>query len=105
MGDDVKIEVEDRPAEGRFAVFVDGVDAGGTYYRREGDRRVFHHTEVADGFEGKGVGGALISGALDATRAAGDRVVPVCSFVRSYIERHPAYQGLVDAERLAELTD
>lgn len=105
MGDDVTIEVEDRPDEGRFAVFVNGVDGGGAYYRREGDRRVFEHTEVADRFEGKGVGGALARAALDGTRAAGDRVVPVCDFIRSYIERHPDYQDSVDAERLAELTD
>lgn len=105
MGDDIAIEVEDRPQEGRFAVFVDGVDAGGAYYKREGDRRVFDHTEVSDRFEGKGVGGALLEAALDVTRAAGDQVVPVCPFVRSYIERHPDYQDLVDTDRLAELTD
>lgn len=105
MGDDVTIEVEDRPDEGRFAVFVDGVDAGGAGYKREGDRRVFDHTEVSDGFEGKGVGGALVKAALDATRAAGDQVVPVCPFISHYIERHPDYQDLVDVDRLAELTD
>lgn len=105
MADDVTIEIEDRPEEGRFAVFVDGVDAGEARYRREGDRRVFDHTEVSDRFEGEGVGGALLEGALDATRAAGDRVVPVCEFVRSYIDRHPDYKDLVDADRLAELID
>lgn len=105
MGDGVTIEVEDRPGEGRFAALVDGVDAGGAYYEREGGRRVFDHTEVSDRFEGKGVGAALAKAALDAARAAGDRVVPVCSFIRSYIQRHPEYQDLVDTERLAELTD
>ncbi len=105
MTDDVNIEVEDRPDEARFAVLVDGVDAGGAHYEQEGDRRVFDHTEVSDRFEGRGVGGALIKAALDATRATGDRVVPVCDFVRSYIERHPDYQDLVEEDRLAELTD
>ncbi|MEO6989223.1 MAG: GNAT family N-acetyltransferase [Aquihabitans sp.] len=105
MADDVTIEVEDRPQEGRFAVFVDGVDAGGAEYKREGGRRVFDHTEVSDRFEGKGVGGALAKAALKATREAGDQVVPVCDFMREYIERHPEYQDLVDEERLAEMTD
>ncbi len=105
MADDVTIEVEDRPDEGRFAVSVDGVDAGEAQYKQEDGRRVFDHTEVYDRFEGKGVGGALIKAALEATQAAGDRVVPVCDFVRSYIERHPDYRDLVDGDRLAELTD
>lgn len=105
MADDVNIEVEHRADEERFAVFVDGMDAGGAHYEQEGDRRVFDHTEVSDRFEGQGVGGALIEAALETTRADGHRVVPVCDFVRGYIERHPEFQDLVDEERLAELTD
>jgi len=57
----------------------------------------FTHTEVQDAFEGQGVGSALARSALDEVRAAGDRKVrPLCPFIRSWIERHPAYQDLVD---------
>jgi predicted GNAT family acetyltransferase len=43
------------------------------------------------------VGSTLVRGALDDVRAHGLRVVPRCSFVRGYIERHPDYADLVDA--------
>lgn len=103
MSDDVTIEVEDRPGEGRFAVTVDGEDAGGAHYKRRGDRLIFDHTEVSDRYEGKGVGSALARSALDTVRAAGERVVPLCPFINSYIQRHPEYQELVDQELFDEL--
>ena len=47
--------------------------------------------------EGKGVGSALARQALDAVRADGElRVVPLCPFIKEWIDRHPAYQSLVD---------
>ena len=103
MSEDVTIEVQDRPAEGRFAVTVDGDDAGGAYYKRRGDLVIFDHTEVADRYEGKGVGSALARAALDAVRAAGDKVVPLCPFINGYIQRHPDYQDLVDQQAFDEL--
>jgi len=62
---------------------------------------VFTHTEIDPEFEGKGLGSQLARGALDAVRAEGSRVVPLCPFMAGYIERHPDYQALVDAELLA----
>ncbi len=104
MTDGPDIEVTDRPHENRFAVLVDGVDAGGAHYERRGDRMVFTHTEVSDQFEGKGVGSALARGALDAARADGAKAVPLCPFIARYIDRHTEYADLVDHEMLAELT-
>jgi len=35
--------------------------------------------------------------ALDAVRADGElRVVPLCPFIKEWIDRHPTYQSLVD---------
>jgi uncharacterized protein len=55
------------------------------------------HTDVAPKWEGKGVGGALVKGALDDVRARGLKMRPFCPFVRAYIKRHPEYQDLVAA--------
>ena len=52
--------------------------------------------EVDPDAGGGGVGSTLVRGALDDVRANGRRVVPRCSFVRGYIERHPDYADLVD---------
>jgi predicted GNAT family acetyltransferase len=98
MSDDAPrsdIEVSNNTEDSRFEARLDGALAGYSVYRDQPGRRVFVHTVVDPAFEGHGVGSALASGALDATRAAGLTVVPQCPFIRSFIEHHPAYQDLV----------
>ncbi|HEX6632303.1 MAG TPA: GNAT family N-acetyltransferase [Gemmatimonadaceae bacterium] len=72
-------------------------DAGVGYlaYRPEGDTLVLLHTDVPSAAEGQGVGSALARAALDHARAEGLGVVPLCTFVLSYLERHPEYADLV----------
>ena len=74
-----------------------------TYYRRVGDRVVFTHTEVDDAYGGRGIGSALARGALDAVRAHGERVVPLCPFIAAYIDRHPDVADLIDEALTAQL--
>ena len=44
---------------------------------------------------GQGLGVALVRAALEAARADGLSVLPVSSFVRDFIQRHPVYLELV----------
>lgn len=57
---------------------------------------IFTHTEVPEKSEGTGVGVRLASGALDYAREHGLRVVPLCPFIKAYIDRHSEYRDLVD---------
>lgn len=79
----------------RFEATVDGELAGFSAYRLREGVIEFTHTEVDDAFEGKGVGSALVSGALDQVRAEGLDVIATCPFVRGYIERHQEYADLL----------
>lgn len=90
-----EIEVKDSPEKRRYEVTVDGEVAGASYYRDADGVRIVTHTEVADEFEGQGVGSRLIAGALDDIRVRGLRVTPLCPFAAAYIERHPEYSDLV----------
>lgn len=90
-----EVEVVDNPERGRYEALVDGEAAGASYYRERDGVRIVTHTEVADEFEGQGVGSRLIAGALDDMRAQGLRVTPLCPFAAAYIERHPEYADLV----------
>jgi uncharacterized protein len=92
----MEITVTDVPQAGRYEARAGDRVLGQANYQRQGDRVVFTHTEVDPDAEGSGVGGTLVRGALDDVRAHGLRVVPRCSFVRGYIERHPDYADLVD---------
>lgn len=87
-------QVRDNRAEQEYALTVDGHVARAAY-QIEGDRIVFTHTLVPKAIEGRGVGSKLIRAALDGARDRGLKVVPQCSFVRAYIDRHPAYRDLL----------
>jgi predicted GNAT family acetyltransferase len=99
-----EITVTDVPDRGQFEIAVDGEPAGFAAYQRLGKVQAFTHTEVDDRFEGQGLGGRLVSFALDSAREAGSDVLPYCPFVRSYVERHLEYLDLVPARRRSEFS-
>jgi hypothetical protein len=90
------IQVHNNEAAHRFEVIADGVLAE-LDYQRQGDQIIFTHTEVPAVLEGRGIGGALAKAGLEFAHANQLQVVPLCPFVRSYIERKPEYQPLVSA--------
>ena len=87
--------VSDNPSRERYELRLGENVIGSIAYYTEESAVVLTHTDVDRAFEGRGYGSRLISGALDDIRARGLSVVPVCPFVRSYIERHPGYADLV----------
>lgn len=87
--------VQDNPEMRRYEASVDGEVAGYVFYQQREEALVLIHTEVAEEFEGQGIGSLLAAGALDDIRARGLHIVPVCPFIRGYIERHPEYADLV----------
>jgi uncharacterized protein len=87
--------VTDAPQDSRYEIRDGDRLLGQAAYERRGNQVVFTHTEVDDSTEHSGLGSRLVRGALDDVRAAGGTVVPRCSFVRGWIERHPEYADLV----------
>jgi uncharacterized protein len=96
------IEVVDNPEQHRYEVTRDGAPAGFTAYRRQPGQILFVHTEVDERFEGRGLGSRLIHDALKDARKQKLAVVPLCPFVRSFIQRHPEYVDLVPEQRRDE---
>jgi predicted GNAT family acetyltransferase len=80
--------VTDNAEASRFELTSDGQLAE-LAYRRRADRLVLVHTEVPQAMGGQGVGGQLVEAALRRAAAEGLTVVPLCSFARSWLERHP----------------
>jgi predicted GNAT family acetyltransferase len=87
-------DVRNDQAKSRYELETDGGLAIAVYERRDG-ALVFTHTEVPEALEGQGVGTRLVEGALADARAQGLKVVPLCEFVASYLERHPEDQDLL----------
>jgi predicted GNAT family acetyltransferase len=86
--------VTEEPA--RFTIAVDGQTVGLADYSDHDGRRTFPHTEVGSAFQGRGLATILVGEALRATRAAGLRIVPACSMVADYIDKHPEFAELSD---------
>ena len=89
------MRVVDNPADERYELWVGDEPAGQIVYRLRENAVALIHTEVADAFEGHGLGGKLVAGALADIRGRGLRLIPICPFVRSYLERHPEQADLV----------
>ncbi len=80
----------------RFTISVDGQAVGLAEFADRDGQRIFTHTEVADGFEGRGLATILVGEALQATRDAGLRIVAACPMVAAFVEKHDEYDDVVD---------
>src|ERR1700754_86127 len=97
---DIQTTVLDVPERSRFEIHVDGAPAGFAAYTVDPGAIRFVHTEIDGAYAGRGLGGTLVRGVLDAARARQLSVLPECPFVRGWIEKHPDYVDLVpEAER------
>ena len=90
------MDIIDNKPRHRYEAEVPGGTAFAAY-RMEDGAIVYTHTEVPEEAEGHGVGDALARFALEDAKARGLRVVPLCPFIASWIERHPAYKDLLKA--------
>jgi predicted GNAT family acetyltransferase len=80
--------VIDNTDASRFELREDGRLAE-LVYRIRGDRLVLVHTEVPLELEGRGIGGRLVTAAVDRAVREGLTLVPFCPFARGWLERHP----------------
>ena len=81
----------------RFELTIDGQVAE-LDYRRDGDRLILTHTGVPGLLEGQGIGGKLVSAAVDQAETDQLTIVARCSFARDWLERHPEAAGRVTIE-------
>ena len=89
------MDITDAVERQRFEIESDGELVGFIDYRADDATVVMTHAEVAPRLGGQGLGSAMVQAALDAVRESGRSVVPRCSFVATYIDKHPEYQDLL----------
>ena len=63
-------------------------------YRRQPGRLVITHVEAPPALRGTGAAGRLMLGVMAAARAEEAKVLPLCSYARAWMQRHPEYRDL-----------
>lgn len=90
----VTMPVQHNAAQHRFEVCVDDVLCVCDYRLHDGVA-TFTHTGVPQAVGGRGIAAALVGSALAWARDEGLKVRPACSYVATYLRRHPEFQDLL----------
>lgn len=93
--EELPIEREEGPTKGRYVVQLDAAEAEMTYSRAGESMIIIDHTLVPDAMRGRSVGQALVRRAVQDARAEGRSIVPLCTFAKAQIERHPDWQDVL----------
>lgn len=88
----VEITREDTPTKARYVARVAGIADEGelTLSKVNATLVIADHTSVPDSMRGKGVGVALFERLIADARAAGQRIIPLCPFVKAQVEKRRA---------------
>lgn len=98
MNESVSAPIVHDPVAGRFSTRVEGHDCVLDYGVRDRVMTITH-TGVPAPVGGRGIAAQLVTAALDCARREGWRVVPACSYVVVFLQRHHEYQPLLAADR------
>jgi len=88
-------DIRDSEAANRYEAREDGELAGFLDYVVRRGHIALIHTETLAPHQGRGIGERLIRFALDDARRRSLRVIPICPYVRAFVERHPEMQDIV----------
>jgi predicted GNAT family acetyltransferase len=92
----MQVDVRHDAVAHRFEATIDGHLSVADYRLASGGNVVtFFHTEVPSQQRGRGIAAALVGAALQWARAQQLKVVPACSYVARYMQRHPETQDLL----------
>ncbi len=78
----------------KFYVVVDGLESHLEYVKMENVLNLIH-TYVPDALRGKGIAGEVVKAALTYAEENELKIIPSCSYVAAYIQRHKEYENLV----------
>jgi uncharacterized protein len=88
-------QIEHQTERLRFAIELEGESAVLEYQRISENRVDFKRTFVPERHRDLGIGGRLVRHALEWARENDLKVVPSCSFVKSFADDHPEFKDVV----------
>lgn len=91
----MQITEENGPTGGRYIARLEGTEAEMTFSRASPTLVIIDHTGVPDSLRGKGVGQALALHAVEAARAGGWKIIPLCPFFKGQAQRNPDWRDVI----------
>ena len=90
----VPVDVRHNAALSRFEATVEGQLCVANYHLVDGVMQI-HHTAVPRALTGRGIAARLVEAAIAYAAANHLEVEPWCSYVRTYMKRHPESRALL----------
>lgn len=91
------IQHQDGSSKGSFCIEKDGDTVAEITYSKAGNTTIIiDHTEVSDALRGENVGKRLVEHAVNYAREKELRVIPLCPFAKSVIERDKSLQDVLN---------
>ena len=87
-------EIKQDTEKNKFVTYVEGYEAVVEYTLKDNVIDLYR-TFTPPELRGKGVAGKLVKYALEYAKENNLKVIPTCSYVRGYIERHENYKELL----------
>lgn len=90
------IQHKEENSKGSFFIEENGELKAEITYSKAGDTKIIiDHTEVSDELRGENIGKELVEHAVDYARKNGLKVIPLCPFAKSVIERDKTLQDVL----------
>ena len=97
-----KLDIQHQSEPGRFSAKVEGHGLELDYVHC-GDQLIFNHTGTAPALQGRGLAGQLVEHALQWAAPLGLQLVPACSYVAGYLQRHRRWQRLLEPSAVQQV--
>ena len=92
----MEIKFEQTESKGAFFVEENGQRLATMSFSKAGDTTlIIDHTEVSDVLRGKNVGKQLVAAAVDYARKNKLKIIPLCPFTKSVIDKTKEYQDVL----------
>lgn len=94
----MEYEIKHNKNENRFEALSNQEIIGVVNYYNDENVVIVTHTGVEPKYEGQGIAGALTKEVLTYIAKNDLKITPLCSYTKTYIDRHPEYQNLINEE-------
>ena len=91
-----EIQKEDDGKKGKYTLLENDIVAGEMTFTWAGDTKfIIDHTEIKDGFNGRGLGKLLVMEAVEFARNNNLKILPLCTFANAVFEKNIALKDVL----------